>query len=237
LEPIPVDPALLESANRWFDISWYGLLAAGLATALAATATVIFLILQFWSSGVRERHTEWRTSELELQTAQAKKDTAMALERAAKADERTEEMRQKIGPRRIEEKIFLAKLAGVPKKPVIVSHAPDDPDSYFLANDVLGALNKAQWEGRYVGTTVESVKMCGASLGGVLVLSKTASNEEFEDLQKPLQERRKTAWLSLTDALRDSLAGHSVGLATCPFIEEGALQVVVSPRWVFFPKQ
>jgi hypothetical protein len=89
LESIPVDPALLESANKWFDISWYGLLLAGASTALSAFATVAFLFVQFWSSGVRERHSEWRTSVLELQTAEAKKDTAEAQERIAELNNET----------------------------------------------------------------------------------------------------------------------------------------------------
>ena len=78
LESLPVDPALLESANRWFDISWYGLLIAGGFTALAAFATVFFLFVQFWSSGIRERETEWRTATLELQTGKAKAELAKA---------------------------------------------------------------------------------------------------------------------------------------------------------------
>ncbi|MGA2842816.1 MAG: hypothetical protein ABSG18_22165, partial [Steroidobacteraceae bacterium] len=60
LESLSVDPTLLESANRWFDISWYGLLIAGGFTAVAAFATVFFLFIQFWSSGVREHQTELR---------------------------------------------------------------------------------------------------------------------------------------------------------------------------------
>ena len=78
MESLPVDPALLESANRWFDISWYGLLIAGGFTALAAFATVFFLFVQFWSSGIRERETEWRTATLELQTGKAKAELAKA---------------------------------------------------------------------------------------------------------------------------------------------------------------
>jgi hypothetical protein len=87
LESIPVDPALLTSANWWFDVSWYGLLIAGGLTALAAFATVIFLFIQFWSSGVKERQTEWRTSALELQTETAKKETARLSAEAEKARE------------------------------------------------------------------------------------------------------------------------------------------------------
>jgi hypothetical protein len=78
LESLPVDPALLESANRWFDISWYGLLIVGGFTALAAFATVFFLFVQFWSSGVRERQEEWRAATLELETGKAKAELAKA---------------------------------------------------------------------------------------------------------------------------------------------------------------
>jgi hypothetical protein len=78
LESLSVDPALLESANRWFDISWYGLLIAGGFTAVAAFATVFFLFIQFWSSGVREHQTELRTATLELETGKAKAELAKA---------------------------------------------------------------------------------------------------------------------------------------------------------------
>src|ERR1700681_4789513 len=89
LESVPVDPTDLASANWWFDTSWYGLLIAGSVTAIMAAATVIFLFIQFWSSGIRERHTEWRTSALELQTAEAKRDTAGANERIAQLNNET----------------------------------------------------------------------------------------------------------------------------------------------------
>ena len=78
LELLSVDPALSELANRWFDISWYGILIAGGFTALAAFATVFFLFVQFWSSGVRERQTDWRTATLELETGKAKAELAKA---------------------------------------------------------------------------------------------------------------------------------------------------------------
>jgi hypothetical protein len=54
-EALPVDPGLLERANWWFDVSWYGLLWSGGVTAFAAFATVTFLFLQYWSSGIREK--------------------------------------------------------------------------------------------------------------------------------------------------------------------------------------
>lgn len=71
LESVPVDPTLLNSANWWFGVSWYGILLAGATTALGALLTVAFLFVQYWSSGVRERQSDWRTSVLETQTKQA----------------------------------------------------------------------------------------------------------------------------------------------------------------------
>src|SRR5208282_4594842 len=86
LESLPVDPALLESANRWFDISLYGLLIAGGFVALAAFATLFFIFVQFWSSGVRERQAEWRTATLELETGEAKAALAKASADVARAN-------------------------------------------------------------------------------------------------------------------------------------------------------
>jgi hypothetical protein len=54
---------------------------------------VAFLFAQFWSSGIRERQTEWRTSVLELQTAEAKKETAEAQERIAQLNNETARLR------------------------------------------------------------------------------------------------------------------------------------------------
>jgi hypothetical protein len=93
VETPSVDPAMLASANRWFDVSWYGLLIAGVAAAIAAGATVIFLFIQYWSGGVRERHTEWRTSSLELKAAEARRDTVAALECIAGLDNQTERLK------------------------------------------------------------------------------------------------------------------------------------------------
>ena len=88
LQSIPIDPGLLERADWWFDISWYGLLWAGAATAIAACATVTFLFIQFWSSNIRERQSEWRTSTLEVQAKRADADLAQAKASIAGADAR-----------------------------------------------------------------------------------------------------------------------------------------------------
>jgi hypothetical protein len=95
LQSVPVDPSLLERADWWFDISWYGLLWTGAATAIAACATVTFLFIQFWSSNIRERQSEWRTSTLEVQAKRADADLARAKADIANADARAAEATQK----------------------------------------------------------------------------------------------------------------------------------------------
>jgi hypothetical protein len=51
----PINPALLAWAEYWYPIAWKGLLGAGLATALAACATIAFLLLQWRTSLIREQ--------------------------------------------------------------------------------------------------------------------------------------------------------------------------------------
>lgn len=89
VEATPVDAAILEAANWWFDTSWYGLLIAGALTAIAALATVGFLFVQFWSSGIKERHTEWRTTALESETAKANAARSKSDERIAELNKDT----------------------------------------------------------------------------------------------------------------------------------------------------
>jgi hypothetical protein len=64
-----LDPALLETANTWFGRSWWGLMIAGGITALAACATVAFLIIQFWSSNIKERFSDEHIAMLNNDTA------------------------------------------------------------------------------------------------------------------------------------------------------------------------
>jgi hypothetical protein len=92
IEPVlksgSLDPALLETANTWFGRSWWGLMISGGTTALAACATVAFLILQFWSSNIKERFSDERISANEAETARAVADSDAAREGTAKANER-----------------------------------------------------------------------------------------------------------------------------------------------------
>jgi hypothetical protein len=139
LESLPVDPSLLESANIWFDRSWYGLLICGGATAFAAMATVGFLFLQYWSSGVRERHTEWRTSVLELKTAESN-------ERAKKLELELAKIKQ---PRLISEdrlKSLAEKLKPFASTPFDLAFIPGDPEAAVFGTHIAAMLEMAGWK-------------------------------------------------------------------------------------------
>lgn len=82
--------ASLDTANHWYEISWWGLLAAGSATAIAAFVTVAFLFIQFWSSSVRDQYAD-------KERLQLKSDTAKANERAAQANARAAEAGRSAG--------------------------------------------------------------------------------------------------------------------------------------------
>src|ERR1700737_1675494 len=68
---VPIDPALLDWAEYWYPISWKGVLAGGVMTAVGACATIAFLLLQWRTTSIREEQSEFRTAALEMQTAQA----------------------------------------------------------------------------------------------------------------------------------------------------------------------
>lgn len=84
----PISPELLTSANWWFNVSWYGLLVFGMLAALASVATVICLFLQFWSAGVKERQSDWRTEVVEQQSQQATADVEKAKADVATANQK-----------------------------------------------------------------------------------------------------------------------------------------------------
>jgi hypothetical protein len=188
LESSPVDPGLLERANWWFDVSWYGLLWAGAATALAAIATVTFLFLQFWSSGVREEQSNWRTSSLEVQAkradadlARAKADIATADARAADANARALEAQAELArlkaPRSISDSDMarlisaLSKFAGTNAAIYVLGEGPE-PNS--LAASISDVLTQSHWE-------VLSWNWSGAGAAtGVVVLFKPGSAVEIE---------------------------------------------------------
>jgi hypothetical protein len=84
----PIDPTLLAWAEYWYPIAWKGLLGAGIVTALAACATIAFLLLQWRTSLIREQNSDWRTSVLETQAKRADADLLKAKSDIADADAR-----------------------------------------------------------------------------------------------------------------------------------------------------
>jgi hypothetical protein len=155
LESLPVDPSLLESANIWFDRSWYGLLIFGAATALAAMGTVAFLFIQYWSSGVRERHTEWRTSALELTTAEANSGAAKANVRAAGLEKEaatarleTEKLKSVVAWRTISagQTDELLKVWSLKPGSVNLFWQDGDPEALFFAIQLSTILQRANWK-------------------------------------------------------------------------------------------
>jgi hypothetical protein len=91
----------LDTANKWFNVSWYGILIAGAATAVTAVATVIFLIVQFWSSSIRDTYAELRTSDIEergklatLKIKESELAISEAVRKAAEANRRGEEAKR-----------------------------------------------------------------------------------------------------------------------------------------------
>ncbi|MFH1342162.1 MAG: hypothetical protein ABIL01_13330 [Pseudomonadota bacterium] len=93
-QPSRIPPALLEWAEYWYPISWKGVLAGGIITAIGACATIAFLLLQWRTTSLREDHSEWRTSTLELQTAKANEGAAKASAHAAELSVQAEELRK-----------------------------------------------------------------------------------------------------------------------------------------------
>ncbi|MGP0095013.1 MAG: hypothetical protein ACLPKB_34440 [Xanthobacteraceae bacterium] len=85
----PIDSQLLAWAEYWYPIAWKGLLLAGIITAVGACFSIVFLLLQWRTINIRETQSEWRTSALELQTAEAKRDTSAAEERIATVNKET----------------------------------------------------------------------------------------------------------------------------------------------------
>jgi hypothetical protein len=90
-DPVPIDPHLIDWAEYWYPISWKGVLAGGIITAVGACATIAFLLLQWRTTSIREEQSELRTATLETQTAQAKAELGTAQADIAKASVAVEE--------------------------------------------------------------------------------------------------------------------------------------------------
>jgi hypothetical protein len=160
---VAVDPSLLEWAEYWYPISWKGVLGGGFITALGACATIIFLLLQWRTTTIREEQSDWRTSVLEAETAKAKAElgtaqadiakataeTAKANERAALANRRAAEINAKYGARELTPELIDAlasKLRGAPLK-VLIREEPS-PEAHIYGYHFIEAFKRAGIEWR-----------------------------------------------------------------------------------------
>jgi uncharacterized protein with PIN domain len=84
------------------------------------------------------RITEARTrgDEARAEAAKANQRAQEAAERAAEAELRLEQLPKQVGPRQILRDAFLSALADHPKAPTEIRFLRDDPDSYFLAQQI-----------------------------------------------------------------------------------------------------
>ncbi|WP_370157155.1 hypothetical protein [Bradyrhizobium sp. USDA 327] len=157
LKSVSLDPALLDTANTWFGRSWWGLMIAGGITALAACATVVFLIIQFWSSNVKERFSDERVSANEAETASAKEGTARANQRIEELRAANLALEAQIAPRRLtkhEVAALTAALSSFADSRVAVSSYQSDPDGAILAAQLIEGLTAAKI---VVGNGISSV--------------------------------------------------------------------------------
>lgn len=90
---MPVDPAALDSALWWYDVSSRWLLGLGLLTAIAACLTVAAAFKQWQTNNVIEAHNDWRLSQSQERIAELGNETAVANERAAAATLEIEKLR------------------------------------------------------------------------------------------------------------------------------------------------
>jgi hypothetical protein len=246
---IPVSP---EAADLWFWISAFVLIGGAAAVALGTFGTIGFQAIKERYAderlSINERETTQAKADLEkskeniaaltVQAEQLRKDAAEAKARQADSELKLAELREKLGrPRQIDADVFVARLAGVTKLPVIVSSADGDPDSYWLAFGIANALRKAGWQVSTPSEMPKEAKLCSGKFGGITVLSKTMSDDEANQMRAPPAER-STPFLALADALWNAVGENSTNFATCPFLsDENVLHVVVWPKWVILPKE
>jgi hypothetical protein len=250
---VPVDPSLLEWAEYWYPISWKGVLAGGVITAIGACATIAFLLLQWRTTAIREEQSDWRTSVVELDTARAKADLGIAQAditkanvqiaeanaRQKEAELKLEQLRKDLGPRQLQRGIFINELQGRPTAPVEVMYLLDDPECFALAQEISGALKEAGWPSGspkpipplFITDSPTSMSVDGQP-SGVTVVVNGITQEEADAAQNAMAGRDwvKTPWTVLSHAIGAALgrvSGHAGGLNAPP---AGTLRVVVAPR-------
>ncbi|MFD0985651.1 hypothetical protein [Methyloligella solikamskensis] len=155
---MPVEPADLDWAIRWYDASSVGLLVFGLIAAVAACFTAAAAFRQWQANNIIEAHNEWRTASLEKQAADAElalsrsqeriaeleKDTAEANRLAAEAQLELEKLKtpRSISPTHQDE---LVKLLAPYKGQEYSFNVYGDPEAIALKRQIDGLLQRAGW--------------------------------------------------------------------------------------------
>lgn len=156
---MPSSQEMLDWAEKWYAFSWWGISAAGAVTTLGAFATVIFIILQWRTSTIRDAETGRRmsgyeTREIDTKAAleTAKAGLAEASARIAQSEARAREaelnsarLRAQITARHLDQAKLVEALEGRPKMPVEILYQRDDSEGFDLASELRQGLAIAGW--------------------------------------------------------------------------------------------
>ncbi len=208
--------------NKWFDISWYGILISGTLTALAAFAGVVFLVVQFWYSSIRDKYSEIRTLEIEERGKQAElkireaqksiiesdRKIAEANARGAEANQKAQEaalklaqLEKKVIPRVINDNdavVFVEKIKLFAGTPFTVESDP--AAEYGFVNRVIELLQRGGWNWRSYSTSLMSLPAADARISdgsGVQLRFNNSRIGDFAEAANALSH-------ALTDSLRES---------------------------------
>jgi hypothetical protein len=221
--------------HSWEQLMLLSLGAAGLIAIAVFLTTAAVVILQRSENAQTKR-------EFDEYKLEAGKSISEANARQKEAELKLAEVRKKLGrPRELDLERFKEALVGVAPRRVIISYAPNDPDSMWLSLRINGALHNAGWEASTLIEMPDGIRQCSNAFGGIYVLSRTMLPEEGKAMEgfmegKPLN-LLQSAFFRLPEALNASIEADSARFVTCPFISDDSLHVAIWPRWVIFPKE
>jgi hypothetical protein len=208
------------------------------ATWLAAICGAVSIMSALVSAIVGYQLSENASREANIKIAESSA-------RQKEAELKLAELREKLGrPRKFDQPSFAAALEGISKIPVQISLLTEnDAESFWLASNIFGALDKSKWPVSSPPSTINPIgetplllRPCAGNFGIIVVLSKSMSDEEAKFLaSNPRPERPNTPFLAMWDALWKAVGENEVGFATCPMMPDGQLHIVVQPRWVILP--
>jgi hypothetical protein len=231
-DPVPIDQALLDWAEYWYPISWKGILIGGVITAVGACATIAFLLLQWRTINIREEHSEWRTSTLELQTAEAKRDTTAAQERIAGLNNETEQLKAdnlSLQTALLPRHVGLIGLDGPPKAlewfsgieafsgtEISIQVVPD-AEAQNLANEIAIVLSKFGWRPQFIDEKRSHFSSSRIS-DGINASYPVGKPWTADEPNQPW-----FAWNSAAEALANALTKARLGIGEAPVSRYGFL--------------